>query len=130
MDEDSIEHYAICLTVVQFARPFLNLTGQDFIPGVGDFVTLGLNRGTVEETKLALKAILVSSVYRTSDLYRRRGATSQETARQAHQQFAKEAVRGHPKAQNALCHSFLHRSRENARGCTRHEEILEYLDED
>ena len=130
MDEDSIEHYAICPTVVQFARSFLNLKGQDFIPGVGDFVTLGLNSGTVEEAKLALKAILVYSVYRTSDLYRRKGATSQETATQALQQFAKDAVRGHPKAQSALCHSYLHRSRENARSGTRHEEILELLEED
>jgi len=115
---------------VQFARSFLNLGVRDYTPGVGDFVTLGLNRGTVEESKLALKAILIYSVYRTSDLYRRKGATSQENATQALQQFAKDATRGHPKAQNALRFSFLHHRHDNFRGCNRHEDLLEHLEEE
>ena len=129
-DEDSIEHYSVCPTIVQFARSFLNLGVRDYTPGVGDFVTLGLNRGTVEESKLALKAILIYSVYRTSDLYRRKGATSQENATQALQQFAKDATRGHPKAQNALRFSFLHHRHDNFRGCNRHEDLLEHLEEE
>ena len=130
MDEDCIEHYSICPTVVQFARSFLNLGVQNFTPGVGDFVTLGLNRGTLEDSTLALKAILVYSVYRTSDMYRRKGAATQEDATQALQQFAKEAVRGHPRAQRALCCSYMQQRYNSCWGCTRHEEILEQLVED
>ena len=130
MDEDSIEHYSICPTVVQFARSFLNLGVRNYLPGVEDFVTLGLNRGTLEDSTLTLKAILIYSVYRTSDMYRRKGATNQENATQALQQFAKDAVKGHSRAQSALCNSYMHQRYSNFRGCSRHEDILEQLEED
>ena len=41
-------------------------------PGLGDFVTLGANSGTVMYSTLVLRAILVYATYRTSDTYGRK----------------------------------------------------------
>ena len=43
---------------------------------------------------------------------------------------AKDAVKGHPKAQSILRYSFIHQQQSNFRCCSRHEEMLEQLDEE
>ena len=83
----------------------------------------------MERNTLALIAILVYSTYRVSDLYRRKGATDKETAIQAMQQFAKEAVRGHPKAQNILRFSFWNNHQHRFHTSSRLEDELDELDE-
>ena len=106
-DEDSIEQYSVCPTIIRFARSCLHLTVQDHLPSASNFATLGLHQGKVPERILVLRAIMVYAAYRTTHLYRNIGPTDSDTAFDSLKQFSKEAARGHRGASEILDYGYI-----------------------
>jgi hypothetical protein len=94
--EDSIEHYARCHVVRSFGLSFLNFSFSH-ADALEDFVLAGADIRWSENMKdLTMLAILIYSVYRTTNTARVQGRVSSTIAKQMLGQFVKEAVRGHP----------------------------------
>lgn len=85
--------------------------------------------GTMDNTTLTLRAILVYCVYRTSDMYRRQGNGHMDGALQAMQQFAKEAVRGHTQAKGVLKSGYYNRNGITEEARSRLEDLLEEFED-
>ena len=96
--EDSIEHYCRCHVVRSFGLMFLNFSFSHD-DALEEFVLAGVGtRWTENKDDLAKLAILVYAVYRTTNTARTQGRVSPTFAKQMLGQFAKEAVRGHPRS--------------------------------
>ena len=97
--EDSIEHYARCSRTRAFAASFLR---PGFAAGEGPEMLM-LTHGRLEDPDALVRAgVLVYAVYRTTERLRRAGGDGEQAVRQALQQAAREAVRGHPSATRLL----------------------------
>jgi hypothetical protein len=129
LDMDSIQHYSICPCVVRFNRTCLGLHEQDGGNNLSTFVALGLNLSTVPDNVLALRAISLYAVYRTTLHYRRHGnATDATEVHDSLKQFAKEAVRGHTQASATLDGRFI-RGRGPERAAARESALEEAADD-
>ena len=104
--EDSIEHYARCTVTRDIGRTFLGLQDTHYSHWLGNFITLGVNMGKVDDRTLTLRAVLVYAVFRTTNQLRHRPANDGTFVKDMVQQYAKEAVRGHAKATRVLDGSF------------------------
>ena len=98
--EDSIEHYAGCLTVRVLAEKFLRLA----IPaGDGLAYFMFVHGALADKLTLLRTATLVYATYRTTERLRRAGFTEELGAMDdMMQQAAREGVRGHLEACQAL----------------------------
>ena len=105
--EDSIEHYARCSVVREAGRTILGLQESSYDKWLGNFVTLGVNSGRVDDSTLTLRAVLVYAVFRTTNHLRHRPLNRRELVWDMVRQFAKEAVRGHDKATQLLDCAFV-----------------------
>ncbi len=93
--KDKLEHYAVCPHVISFGKKFLNLyPGPDGIQP-GQFITMGLNEGSVSDDTLVRRAIWIFSVYRTMSEVAHGTQLNSEELQELMRQFAREAVRGH-----------------------------------
>ena len=107
--EDSIEHYARCEITRKVGRSFLGLQDTGYDKWLGNFITLGVNSGAVNDKDLTLRAVLVYATFRATNLLRHRQGDADHVIDMM-QQFAKEAVRGHRKATRVLDSCFLQSS--------------------
>ena len=73
----------------------------------GNFITLGVNSGKVDDETLTLRAVLVYAIFRATNQLRHRQGDSAEVVKDMVQQYAKEGVRGHAKATRVLDGSFV-----------------------
>ena len=101
---DSIEHMARC-RVTRELSSYVNIPISHYSHWLGNFVILGVNHGSVEDSLLVKRAVVVYAIYRTSNKLRHSPARSNEEARDMAQQYTKEAVRGHVNA-TAMLESF------------------------
>ena len=99
---DSIEHYAFCAIVKEIGVRFVGLQQTHYSRNLGNFVALGLNHGTVDETTLTKRAVLVYAVYRATNTLRKCPARDVEHVKDMIQQYCREAVRGHGEATKKL----------------------------
>ena len=97
--EDSIEHYARCSRTRAFAASFLRL---GFAAGEGPEMLMLTHERLEDPDALVRAGVLVYAVYRTTERLRRAGGDGEQAVRQALQQAAREAVRGHPSATRLL----------------------------
>ena len=102
MGEDSIEHYARCSSTIHVGKSFVGLRDTHPSTWLGNFVALGLCKGSVDDKTLTLRAVLIYAVFRSTNYLRNNPTTSVDVVKDMLQQFAKEAVRGHPGATQML----------------------------
>ncbi len=122
--EDSIEHYAHCSIVLDFARRALQIDAACGTQRLGHFVTLGLNADKVQEDDLVRRALLLYAVYRATNLLRHIPMQSLDSVNDMLLQFAKEGVRGHGSSTAILDGFAAHPSRFSA---SAHEDGLDSL---
>jgi len=95
--EDRIEHYALCPLVVDFARRYLGMGAGSCSRARFLFGEAGLT-----DEAMTISAILVYSVYRTTNSLRRAAHVSPSVVFDCLEQYAKAAVDGHPRAKAVL----------------------------
>jgi hypothetical protein len=99
--EDSIEHYARCQILRDFARRGLNLHfGDDGALADWMMTTSSSDQSNVD--KRTLMAVLVYSAYRATNEARAKGRVNEETAKQMLGQYVHEAVRDHAAAMSIV----------------------------
>ena len=93
--EDSIEHYASCPMIRCFGWTFLRL---HWLPQEGLLHLLVLHGALSDDSSLCRAAILTYAAWRTTETLRRAAVPQHNDARRMLEQYAREAVRGHPSA--------------------------------
>ena len=92
--EDSIEHYARCRVLLEFARRRLNVQFYDDGALTYWMMTTPSADQNNEETR-TLTAIMVYAAYRATNEARAKGRVNEAMAKQMLDQYVHEAVRGH-----------------------------------
>ena len=101
--EDSIEHYASCQAVSQFAARDLALERQQSPAArLAAFLVLDVPSPCQDKVALTRRALLTAVVYRTHCLVRHGAVPPGAAAREALRQSLRELVRGHAAAERAL----------------------------
>ena len=99
---DCIEHYARCAVTADLGAGFVGLRAAHYSQWLGNFVVLGVNHGTVNDTTLVKRAVVVYSIYRATNLLRHSPSNERDVIKDMVYQFAREAVRGHGPATKRL----------------------------
>ena len=100
IQEDSIEHYAICPIVKDFARRRLNIHPASWERCL--FITLDSIKGTYGKEDLARHALWVYAVYKAHNFLRYRPLDEDVQPLDVLAQYAVEGTLGHPFAMNCL----------------------------
>ncbi len=100
LQEDSIEHYAVCPISVAFAKNYLRIRPSRF--HLGQLVALGTTDDHLPRDEIVVRAIWAYALYRTHNLLRNAPLARGEGALDVLKQFAKEGVLGHAGAAACL----------------------------
>ena len=95
--EDRIEHYCRCPHVLRFAQAMLNIAPADCT--LARFL---LVESTMTEAQLTLFAVLVYSVFCTTNTLRDHEETGPDVIFDMLEEHAKQAVKGHKKSCSVL----------------------------
>ncbi len=100
IQEDSIEHYAGCSVVKEFARKKLNIRPSTWSRGL--FVTLGAHEGWCDRATLARRALWVYATYKAHNTFRYTPLATDTSPLHVLGQFAVEGTLGHAYAAQCL----------------------------
>jgi len=98
---DSIEHYANCSVISEFARTKLRIRREDSIPDrMANFLILNHASPSRNQDAIVKQALRTAVIYRAHNHWRHHSTANAQTMRQSLPQHLKELIRGHPRAIN------------------------------